>query len=141
MGAHRAGGVRSKRAWRDPETDRADKRRYALAVSREKAEWFRGIKRSLSCAHCGMSFANCPECLDFHHIDPMTKETRGQPLAVRGKQFILNEIAKCIPLCANCHRRHHAREAPPLPPIPGPSPLTPTGARAVRSQLDPTSHP
>jgi hypothetical protein len=52
------------------------------------------------------------ECLQFHHIDPGTKEIELSTAISRGwsKKRILAEVAKCIVLCANCHLKHHWRE-------------------------------
>ena len=54
------------------------------------------------CSMCGES-SKC--CLDFHHIDPKTKERRISYL--RSIKKIDAEIAKCIVLCSNCHRKLH----------------------------------
>ncbi len=54
----------------------------------------------------------CPEleavCLEVHHLDPSQKE--GDPSDYAGKSFVafLKEAAKCVVLCANCHRKVHA---------------------------------
>lgn len=40
--------------------------------------------------------------LDFHHINPFLKE---KPIISLPKDF--NELKKCVPLCANCHRDFH----------------------------------
>jgi len=43
--------------------------------------------------------------IDCHHRDPKIKEHHvGQCKTVTA---VLRELAKCDPLCANCHRRHH----------------------------------
>lgn len=46
-----------------------------------------------------------PGVLDFHHLDPLTKafgiSSGGMS---RSWQKITEEIAKCILVCANCHR-------------------------------------
>ena len=43
---------------------------------------------------------------DFHHTDPSTKVANISNLCMdkRKDSIILNEISKCILLCANCHR-------------------------------------
>jgi excinuclease UvrABC ATPase subunit len=44
-------------------------------------------------------------CLEFHHLDPNTKEKHvGQSTSV---SMLLKEASKCIVLCANCHKLLH----------------------------------
>lgn len=63
-------------------------------------------KRLLKCSDCKMSFKDRPEYCDFHHIKPNTK--RNMQLMTRySLKSLKNEIRKCIPLCANCHRTRH----------------------------------
>ena len=62
------------------------------------------------CAHCGI--VDIPEIYDLHHLDPSKKEI-GIARIVRksssdGTKRLLRELAKCILLCANCHRKVHA---------------------------------
>ena len=48
-------------------------------------------------------------CLDFHHLNPSTKIKEVSLMVREGsKKRILNEIEKCVCLCANCHRKVHA---------------------------------
>lgn len=60
--------------------------------------------------------SRCPErdidCLDFHHVDPTTKRfTIGKYRHdIPSIDNLKAEIAKCVVLCANCHRKQHARE-------------------------------
>lgn len=51
---------------------------------------------------------NEPCCLDYHHIDPSGKVGNISKLS-RSRDWvtIINEINKCILLCANCHRKLH----------------------------------
>lgn len=48
--------------------------------------------------------------LDFHHVDPSQKSFRVSMGLSRGisTQRLEVEIAKCVVLCANCHRKFHA---------------------------------
>ena len=65
--------------------------------------------RMTPCAHCGFFH---PAVMDFHHINPETKE-RGVSEFVRGGYALnrlVEEIDKCICLCSNCHRILHAEE-------------------------------
>lgn len=86
----------------------ANKAKYMESVkaSKEKQrQWFREYKATLSCSQCGESH---PACIEFHHRDPSQKEfTIGENLHVKGKQTIIDEIAKCDVLCSNCHRKLH----------------------------------
>jgi len=70
-------------------------------------EWLREIKACSSCLHCGESY---PACLVFHHRDPSVKDVDlGKVICDKGwaKERILEEIAKCDILCANCHLKLH----------------------------------
>lgn len=58
------------------------------------------------CAKCGDSRFYV---LDFHHIDPSTKSFAlgdGQKQH-KSKQDVLDEVAKCVCLCRNCHKEFH----------------------------------
>lgn len=71
-------------------------------------DWFQAYKSTLKCMRCSESD---PACLDFHHIDPKTKEYMISGMVCASKKRILEEIAKCEVLCANCHRKlHHGAE-------------------------------
>jgi len=64
-------------------------------------------KKSGGCIACG--YNRCPEALDLHHFDKSTKEgTLANMLHTAGIKYVEEEIKKCVVLCANCHREHHA---------------------------------
>lgn len=76
---------------------------------KKNKEWYDEYKSTLQCSKCDESH---PACLDFHHINGEDKKIEiaafsGQTYS---KQYMLNEIKKCIVLCANCHRKHHYNE-------------------------------
>jgi hypothetical protein len=48
-----------------------------------------------------------PAALDFHHTDPSTKKASVGSLNMDSIAAINAEIAKCIVLCSNCHRKLH----------------------------------
>jgi hypothetical protein len=75
-----------------------------------KAKWS-AFKRTLKCTQCGF---NHPAALDFHHTNPAEKENLVSKLVSNGC-FVaaMEEVQKCIVLCANCHRVHHAEEKNP----------------------------
>lgn len=58
----------------------------------------------------GCSFCSEAEtvCLDFHHVDDTQKDYGVSAMLTFSRERILEEIAKCVVLCANCHRKVHA---------------------------------
>lgn len=77
-----------------------------------KAKLINGCK----CRRCGYSeFASA---LCFHHIDPSVKDAGVSALVSRycttpteaNYKLIIDEIMKCVILCANCHNALHAGE-------------------------------
>lgn len=79
--------------------------KVALRKQEMKA-WYKEYKSTLSCVKCS---ENHPATLHFHHLDKSTKETNLANALSKGwsKTRILNEIDKCIVLCANCHSKEH----------------------------------
>ena len=67
--------------------------------------WFKEYKKSLVCILCSES-DSC--CLDFHHLDPTTKDFEISTIRKHGINTVKKEISKCVPLCSNCHRKVHA---------------------------------
>lgn len=63
-------------------------------------------KSLLACERCG--YHRNPAALDFHHR-PGQKKTAplSQMLKDHRWETILEELAKCELLCANCHREEH----------------------------------
>lgn len=76
------------------------------AGKRAMADRFQEYKTTQSCETCG---ENRPATLVFHHRDPTEKDDLISKMAWRGCGWrkILDEIAKCDVLCANCHRMLH----------------------------------
>lgn len=58
-----------------------------------------------ACIRCG--YNKCLAALEFHHIDPTTKEVLGKELRSKTWEVIKAEIDKCILLCSNCHKEEH----------------------------------
>src|SRR5688500_3885976 len=73
----------------------------------ELAAWFREFKSQLQCERCGEAD---PVCLGFHHVDAEEKTFPLGDLRKRGwcRERVLEEVARCAVLCANCHRKLHA---------------------------------
>lgn len=92
--------MQAKRA-SDPDAGHAEVERNAAKILRNGEE-IRAAK-SVPCADCGGEFPL--ECMDFDHI-----EERGPKLfnlskaGPRRLQAVIDEIAKCDVICANCHR-------------------------------------
>lgn len=63
------------------------------------------IKSRYSCLICNES-DSC--CIDFHHVDPTTKSSTIASLKHSSLETLKSEMDKCVPLCANCHRKLHA---------------------------------
>jgi hypothetical protein len=107
---------------KDPEKRKAAHKKYMREVwypnnqkthgvrvalnKRQRRDWFAGLKVGKMCATCGEKH---PACLDFHHSDPSLKEFSVAEAVSRGlsRDKIIKEMAKCVVLCANCHRKHH----------------------------------
>jgi len=81
-----------------------------LRIRKNKEDWD-AFKRTLKCTKCGFSHV---AALDFHHVNPKEKEHAVSKL-ISNKRFTtaIEEIKKCIVLCANCHRIHHYEEKNP----------------------------
>ena len=72
-----------------------------------KVNW-QAFKATLSCLNCG---ENHPATFDFHHVErhPDNKKVH-RLIQDNNIGRALEEIKKCIVLCANCHRKHHWEE-------------------------------
>ena len=90
----------------------ANNKAAIIAASKTSAkaykEQWRSFKATLACVKCGQ---NHPATFDFHHVDSNTKEAAVNKL-VKNRAFkrAMDEVKKCIVLCANCHRIHHHDE-------------------------------
>lgn len=74
---------------------------------------FQKWKATLSCLLCG---ENTPICLEFHHVNDDTKDFNiSDPGVHSSLGKMVQELNKCVVLCANCHRKVHAgiRKLPP----------------------------
>jgi len=83
--------------------DNALRRKQQVAA--ERAAFLVEFFRSRPCADCGETD---PMVLEFDHLaDKAFGIAKG--LRDRNWESVLNEIAKCDVVCANCHRRRTAR--------------------------------
>ena len=77
-------------------------------------KWRRNAKARLikafggSCSICG--YCKCEEVMEFHHLDPSTKETSWGQIrgSIKSWDSIVDEMQKCVMLCSNCHKEVHA---------------------------------
>ena len=75
-----------------------------LKAMKKKAVELKGGK----CIRCG--YDKCIDALEFHHVDPSTKDFKmANTGAAPSFEKYLEEVNKCILLCANCHREEHWR--------------------------------
>ena len=58
------------------------------------------------CSICG--YNKYYGALEFHHLDPNMKENGKQAITNIKKEFLYEELDKCVLLCSNCHREVHA---------------------------------
>ena len=84
---------------------------------RERRVWLNSLKNK-PCKDCGGTFP--PRAMDFHHLDgDGFGQHSGFSMLLRKKgykEIVLEEIKKCVLLCANCHRmRHNEDECYPVP--------------------------
>lgn len=94
-------------AWRKWYRQNAERKIAWQARRREEMRaWLFELRSKRSCERCG---EGAPECLQFHHLDPATKELSIAEVITSGwsKERILGEIGKCAVLCANCHCKVH----------------------------------
>lgn len=92
------------RAW--TEANRERRRELNREAKARVNEWFQSYKATLRCERCGFSH---PSALDFHHREPADKRFEVPRMVANrlSRERIMEEIAKCEVLCANCHRIHH----------------------------------
>jgi hypothetical protein len=79
----------------------------ADAVRRERVAYLVDYFRTHPCTDCGEAD---PVVLEFDHLgDKAFNISDG--IRDRGWQALIDEIAKCEVVCANCHRRRTAKRA------------------------------
>jgi hypothetical protein len=57
------------------------------------------------CSRCG--YNKSLSALEFHHKDKTTKEYEWSKMRMLSEEKLNKELAKCILVCANCHREIH----------------------------------
>lgn len=103
-----------KKEARDKNTRHAReiKRLENLREHKRKTKDFLEFRKAFKCADCGN---NNPVVIQFHHLDPNTKDSTVSSLfRKKDKSKFYAELEKCIPLCCNCHTiRHYSIELEP----------------------------
>jgi hypothetical protein len=89
----------NKRRWEQEKVDNG----YRNKLRR----WLTNYKSKLSCTDCHLSFEGREYLCDFHHINDKVDSITTMVTFRKSKEEILEEIKKCVPLCANCHRTRH----------------------------------
>ena len=77
---------------------------YQRKRKAKKRKLFQRYKRMRGCDKCG--YNKCPAALEFHHPNK-NKNMKIQNLMRIPFHKVLEEVKKCILLCANCHREKH----------------------------------
>lgn len=101
----------SKRKDKLYQADKASYKNRARLYEKQKVahnkEFIENYKLAHPCIKCGETDI-C--CLDFHHVNPDTKLYDFGTLKKKAYALatILAELAKCVSLCASCHRKFHA---------------------------------
>lgn len=77
-------------------------RREAVVRRRRRAKEILVAEAGGCCRLCG--YSRCPAALEFHHLDPATKEFGlAQAGVARSLDRMRDEARKCVLLCSNCH--------------------------------------
>ena len=76
---------------------------YQVEYRNRRRRLIHDMKKQVSCVYCGLIN---PLCIDFDHIDRSTKKHIPSKMVTGGHRWecVLEEISKCQPVCANCHR-------------------------------------
>jgi len=77
-------------------------RAYRKRVYDAAADW---VRESGGCCVCGYVST---EAVDAHHIDPSKKENTVAAMKNGTVERLLDELDRCVPMCANHHRMFHA---------------------------------
>lgn len=109
--AERVNEERRERYKNDPDFRRTLRESATESRARKYAEAkdeLADVKRASGCVVCA---EDEPAVLVFHHVDQSTKAfsiSAGLQSRVWRMDEVRAEIAKCVVLCGNCHRKLHA---------------------------------
>lgn len=112
---YRADGENKKKATRRASEHYAANRQKRLQTQQS----FHRIRKELThkiAIHYGCQNPDCKwggaftgSQLDYHHLDPRLKSLEISRILRYPLKTLISEINKCVVLCANCHREHHAK--------------------------------
>ena len=87
-----------------------DRRNYLIQAVQKRRRKVREKAINYKGGHCQIcGYSRCSEALEFHHL-----ESNGKDFGISDRGYtrswnrIVEELDKCILLCANCHREVHA---------------------------------
>lgn len=98
---NREAALERARNWR--ESHKEERRVLAANIRKRNTTWINEYKKDKTCSRCT---ENYPQCLEFHHPND-DKEFHISKRCGYSIERIKREIAKCVLLCANCHRKEH----------------------------------
>ena len=75
---------------------------------RKKREYLKTYKINKGCSVCG--YNEIPEALEFDHVDRTQKRIKMSRAHQYSWRYIMEEMEKCVVLCANCHRKKTMEE-------------------------------
>jgi hypothetical protein len=78
--------------------------RTVLAPRRKEAEEIVRDWKVAGCVTCG---EYCLACLDAHHVGEKRHDI-SRLMKSTNLELLREELGRCVVLCANCHRKHHA---------------------------------
>jgi hypothetical protein len=93
-------------SWKSKNPDKV--KQYQTKIYQQRKERWENFMKTQKCSKCGISDYRV---LQWHHIDPSTKTMTIGAQARQGKwDQIMEEVKKCICVCANCHFILHSEE-------------------------------
>ena len=91
-----------------PYKDKEKQREAQARLNKARRKYARAIINEAKAGGCFFCGEEEEVCLDFHHRNPAEKSfTIGNQVHLAPERIIA-ELAKCVVLCANCHRKLHA---------------------------------
>lgn len=90
--------------YKNPEIYKAKAYKWKKIIKERRKQWINSIKTESGCCLCHESDV---EILDFHHFNQNDKKFNITSETDLNIKDLVEEINKCVVLCANCHRRVH----------------------------------